>query len=360
MPHEHQGTGHAMNELIARILCCPDCESTLGVDLVCAGCGRSFVPAEDGIISAMPAGMLRPAGDKETIQSAIEASSSPVEHGASIVLYEQAFHDEQAPHYDSMFAEPLPLRSYYRHLVRAQMYGYVKEAPFIVDLCCGTGKSSAPLVERGLTVIGMDVSRQMLRIYKQKYHASENPILIHADASRPPLRKNSCMAVSMIGGLHHIPDRAGSLQSCCDALSAGGLLILHEPLKTGRTSKLARVLENAYALTDPARVWSALLRRAGLKPNGRAEAPTTAADFTPYERPFTSTDELIEEMPRQMRTLTLRSQGALSFRQFAPYLQSSLGRPLAVAIVRFDGWLSNRGWNLSGDALFAVFRKDLS
>ena len=255
--------------------------------------------------------MGRPNANKEQLQTVIDAAG-PGEHGQSVVLYEQAFHDEQAPHYDSLFADPLPLTTYYRHLVRVQMYGYLMEGPFIVDLCCGTGKSSAPLIERGLTVIGMDVSREMLRIYRKKSRGKLNPILIHADASRPPLRTGSCAALSMIGGLHHIPDRAGSLRSCCDALSSGGLLILHEPLKTGRTSSLARLLQNVYAVTDPVRVYSAIRRRLGLKERKRAggtTAPAPLLDFTPYERPFTSPDELLAAMPAQMRTLSCVRRG---------------------------------------------------
>ena len=349
----------ARNELIARILRCPDCGGRLGTDLRCTGCGRSFLPAEDGIISALPAGMQREHLDKEALQSVIDAGA-PDERDEGVVLYEQAFHDEQAPHYDSLFGDPLPLRSYYRHLVGVQIYDYLREMPFIVDLCCGTGKSSAPLIERGMTVVGMDVSREMLRIYRKKCADTVNPILIHADASRPPLHRGSCPALSMIGGLHHIPDRAGSLQSCCDALLGGGLLILHEPLKTGRRSRLASVLENVYAATDPVRVWASIRRRVGLATSRKpAAAQVSVPDFTPYERPFTSTRELTEAMPHEMRPMVLRGQGVLSFREFAPFLQRSLGQPLAALVVRVDEWLSkNSSTQWSGDALFAVFRKE--
>ena len=207
----------------------------------------------------------------------------------------------------------------------------------------------------------MDVSREMLRVYRRKCGGKENLILIQADASLPPLIRNSCAALSMIGGLHHIPDRAGSLQSCCSALADGGLLILHEPLSTGHASTLARLLENAYVLTDPGRVWSAIRRRLGLNSNGRSTpVPPPVQDYTPYERPFRSTDELMEALPRQLRALTLRSQGGLSFREFSPFLQSSFAEPLARLVVRLDEWLSRDCRNPSGDALFGVFRKELT
>jgi ubiquinone/menaquinone biosynthesis C-methylase UbiE len=347
----------ATKRLIARILQCPDCAGALQEDLRCGGCGRSFAPADDGIISALPTGMVQPATDSKQLETIISAQG-PGEHGQTVVLYEQAFHDQQAPDYDKLFADPLPMRHYYRRLVREQIFEYVRDVPFVVDLCCGTGKSSIPLVERGMTVVGMDVSREMLRIYRSKCRGPRSPILVQADASRPPLRRNSCAALSMIGGLHHIPDQAGSLESCCNALSEGGLLILHEPLKTGQRSKAARLLENLYAITDPVRVWSAIGRRMGLRRAGSNEQPVIAPDFTPYERPFRSSDELIEVMPDQMKAVTIRGQGALSFREFAPLLQRSVGLPLAAAVVRLDEWLSRRSSaNWSGDALFAVFQK---
>jgi len=349
-----------LNELVVRILRCPDCDGNLEPDLACAGCGRSFAPAADGIISALPSGLRAPAGNKEQLQAAIDAAE-PKQHDQGVVLYEQAFHDEQASYYDSLFADPLPLRTYYKRLVRVQIYEFVRNAPFMVDLCCGTGKSSGPLIDRGMTVVGMDVSREMLRVYRKKYPGPANPILIHADASRPPLRGSSCEALSMIGGLHHIPDREGSLQSCCDALARGGVLILHEPLKTGQKSALAGFLENVYVITDPVRMWAALRRRVGLKNGAPAkDAAPPVVDFTPYERPFSSTAELVDAMPREMRMLALRSQGVLSFRQFAPYLQSSPGQPLSEVIVRLDEWLSSKSSRAAGDALFAVFRKDVA
>jgi SAM-dependent methyltransferase len=353
-PAAGDNRAQSVNELLSRVLRCPDCGRAVSSQLICQGCGRSFAPDADGIISAMPSAMAHPAIDKDQLQGVIDAAG-PGQHGETVVLYEQAFHDEQAPHYDGLFADPLPLRAYYQNLVQNQIYGYLKDVPFTVDLCCGTGKSSAPLADKGLVVIGIDVSREMLRVYRRK-HPGANPILIHADASRPPLQRDSCRALSMIGGLHHIPDREGSLQSCCDALADGGVLILHEPLKSGQTSRLSKALENIYALADLPRVWGAIRRRLGLGARHTAAVKEEIPDFTPYERPFTSMGELTSAMPREMQPVTLRSQGALSFREFPRYLQTAIGRPIAWSIVRLDQWLVTPS-SSAGDAVFAVFQK---
>jgi len=348
------------HRLLAHILRCPDCSGSLDPSLRCAGCGRSFLPDPDGIVDALPGSMERSSANREALQAAIERAA-PQAHDDGVVRYEQAFHDEQAAYYDELFADPLPMRSYYRRLVTVDIYRLVRRTPFVVDLCCGTGKSSAPLLARGVTVIGMDVSRAMLRKYRDKFPSSDNPVLIHADASRPPLQPRSCGALMMVGGLHHIPDRGGSLRACSEGLADDGVLILHEPLKTGRRSNAERLLDNVYALLQPARVWSAVRRRLAVspRPDRALEGDEAhALDFTPFEQPFTSPDELLREVPPGMRVIVLRSQAELSFRPFPPALQSWLGRPVAACIVRIDTWRAEAARRkYTGDVLFAVLRK---
>jgi ubiquinone/menaquinone biosynthesis C-methylase UbiE len=346
-------------ELVRRILSCPDCRSAIDQELVCPSCRRSFYPEEDGIISALPANMDGLNRGKEQLESLIE-SGGEGQDGRNVVLYERAFHDEQAQYYDHLFADPLPLRKYYEYLVGSIIAPLIRDKAFEVDLCCGTGKSSLPLAKRGIDVVGIDISREMLRIYARK--AAQLPgkiVLIHADASRPPLRVNSCSAITMIGGLHHIPDREGCVEICCRALTDGGRLILHEPLKSGDTSGLSRFADNAYAICDLGRVWAAMGRRLGMPSRGGSTAVMEEpADFTPYERPFLSAGELSAMIPGAMKTETLRSQGNLSFRGFPPIFQGRVGLAPAWFVVRVDAWLSRTGragW--SGDALFGVFRK---
>jgi ubiquinone/menaquinone biosynthesis C-methylase UbiE len=345
--------------LAADILCCPDCETALERTLVCPQCQRSFLPEEDGIISALPRSMSAGEQTPEQVQQLIEASGQG-ENGRNVVLYEKAFHDEQASYYDEMFADPQPLASYYNHLVREQIYSYVQGQQFVVDLCCGTGKSSMPLLEQGVPIVGIDVSRRMLQLYRKKW-PGRNLLLIHGDASCPPLRQQSCGAIIMIGGLHHIQDQNGCVTRCCDALSPDGLLILHEPLKTGKHSRVAVLLENMYALSDFQRVRAALKRRLGRTVTVAQTATSTSdhLDFTPYERPFSSAGELAALMPPGIRSLNVRSQGLLSFHQFPPSLQRSAASPVAHFVVKLDHYLSATGQDDgSGDAVFAAFQKD--
>jgi ubiquinone/menaquinone biosynthesis C-methylase UbiE len=353
----HARSREAQGELIRRVLSCPDCSVELNADLSCGKCGRSFVAQSDGVISALPKGLEELRQSKEEIQDSIDSGRSGTD---SVAMYERAFHDEQAAYYDRLFADPQPVRSYYKWLVRNAISAQVRNCEFIVDLCCGTGKSSIPLAEAGLPVVAVDVSREMLRAYKRKcaQRGLSNVVFIHADASLPPLRPNSCPAITMIGGLHHIHEQAACVNVCGSALQPGGVLVLHEPLKSGCTSSLARMLSTVYTYMDLPRVWRAVRRRLGANPAPAPAANETLCDFTPYEKPFSSARELNALMPDYLSVVVLRSQGSLSFRELPPMLQNSAGSLIAAVIVRIDAWLSSREQNnWSGDAIFGAWKK---
>src|SRR5215831_2307187 len=100
-----QKKNFAMDKLaaVARILACPDCGPGLDAALRCPSCGRSFAPEADGIISALPKRMSGVRQDKDAIKKIIDTAGAG-DHGETIVLYEKAFHDEQAAYYDKLFA----------------------------------------------------------------------------------------------------------------------------------------------------------------------------------------------------------------------------------------------------------------
>ena len=142
-------------------------------------------------------------------------------------------------------------------------------------------------------------------------------------------------------------------------------MILHEPFNRGKVTRLEIWRDNLYVLADPPRVWRALLRRLGLyhQPSSalpRAHGPEHEEDsqWSPYEAPFESPEALRDLMPKPMKTVVFRSQGFLGGRIFPAFWQGFWGKPLAVAAVRLDEWISknfNKDW--TGDALFAVFQK---
>jgi ubiquinone/menaquinone biosynthesis C-methylase UbiE len=93
-------------------------------------------------------------------------------------------------------------------------------ADFILDLVAATPKTSflepgvgkglnvIPLVKRGYSVTGIDISEQMLNQFRQKLNGTpENLTLVHADASQLPFANNSFDVVLTVHMLHTVGDR---------------------------------------------------------------------------------------------------------------------------------------------------------
>ncbi|BAZ40491.1 type 11 methyltransferase [Calothrix sp. NIES-4101] len=72
----------------------------------------------------------------------------------------------------------------------------------------GTGLNVIPLVKRGYSVTGIDISEQMLNQFRQKLNGTpENLTLVHADASQLPFENGSFDVVLTVHMLHTVSDR---------------------------------------------------------------------------------------------------------------------------------------------------------
>lgn len=98
-----------------------------------------------------------------------------------------------------------------------------------VDLACGTGSVTALLANKGIPVIGVDLSEEMLAVAQQKTQGlSPRPVFLHQDLSRLYLPRGVDLAVCALDSLDYITDPA-----CCAAaikrvykcLNPGGIFI---------------------------------------------------------------------------------------------------------------------------------------
>ncbi len=131
--------------------------------------------------------------------------------------------DRVAEDYDATRFLPEPVRE----AVVEQVMTSAPLAPgdWLLDAGVGTGRFALPLVQRGVRVLGVDVSARMMRQLLRK-NPPENLWLARADLRRLPLRTQSVSAVLVAHVLHLIADWRRVVAECARVLRAGGALFL--------------------------------------------------------------------------------------------------------------------------------------
>lgn len=98
-----------------------------------------------------------------------------------------------------------------------------------VDLACGTGSVTVLLAQRGLDVIGVDLSEEMLTMAMDKaMELSQPPCFICQDLSRLYLPKGVDLAVCALDSLDYITDPEACREAIArvyKALNPGGIFI---------------------------------------------------------------------------------------------------------------------------------------
>ncbi|HHY36374.1 MAG TPA: class I SAM-dependent methyltransferase [Firmicutes bacterium] len=115
----------------------------------------------------------------------------------------------------------------------------VKAGQTAVDMGAGTGFITEELLKRGLHVIAIDQSKEMLAVLTRKYGSSSNITCIQADAYMIPLDNESVDFVMANMFLHHVEDPGRAIKEMARILKPGGKLIItdldqheHEFLRT--------------------------------------------------------------------------------------------------------------------------------
>ena len=96
-----------------------------------------------------------------------------------------------------------------------KMANTLKETDIVADIGCGNGRHLIPCAKHCRNVIGLDISRKLLGIVKNKLVENnlENTILLHSDAIDIPINNDSLDAVIFIASLHNIKGRDKRIQS---------------------------------------------------------------------------------------------------------------------------------------------------
>lgn len=137
-------------------------------------------------------------------------------------------YDQLAPTYLTNLSYP-HTQEYMAFLDRALLAALPSALGTVAELCCGAGEGLQLIGDRARQYVGVDVSTMMLEA-AQREPASVPRLLVQGDATRLPLRSGAFDTVLMLGGIHHVNDRAALCTEVARLLRAGGRFVFREPV----------------------------------------------------------------------------------------------------------------------------------
>ncbi len=123
---------------------------------------------------------------------------------------------------------------------------------WVLDLACGTGRHSSPLAQEGYSVVGLDVSKTLLKIAKQN---SSQVQLVRADMRHLPFKdKTFTAALSLDNSFGYLPTEEAdkeSLKELHKTLRPDALLVLDVFNREQLTQKYKKFLAKHQWLILP-------------------------------------------------------------------------------------------------------------
>jgi len=116
-----------------------------------------------------------------------------------------------------------------RHVDRVIAASGIRASDRILDVGCGQGRFSIPLIDRGFDVTGLDLSRDLLNALVG--HLDGRRMAVHcADLLDPPTELHESFdAVLGFFMLHHVPDLVAAFEGVKLCLRPGGVAAFLEP-----------------------------------------------------------------------------------------------------------------------------------
>ncbi len=192
------------------------------VDLLrCPATGKTVALRDDALVSADGAHSY-PIDEAGIAQFAKTPESSDAQT-------QQAHYDRVAETYIANLSYP-HTREYTAYLDRA-LLTQLPAAGLgdVAEICCGRGEAVELVAGRFNRAVGIDISLNMLRAARKAHHAP-NLAFIQGDATRLPLADGAFDSVFMLGGIHHVNDRAALFREVARILKPGGRFYFREPV----------------------------------------------------------------------------------------------------------------------------------
>jgi len=135
--------------------------------------------------------------------------------------------DAAAAAYEAWYATPVG--QLVDRLEKNAVFALIGEGPerMVLDLSCGTGNYALTLAQRGMRVVGVDISEPMLGAARSKGSRAGLPVtFVRADARALPFRPGAFDLVTLILGLEFIAEPGRALAEAHRALKPGGRLVV--------------------------------------------------------------------------------------------------------------------------------------
>ena len=140
-------------------------------------------------------------------------------------------HDREADRYDELIGREFAV---YQEAFTAGRWSRLlaeARAGLVLDIGCGTGRTALDVAAAGLPVIGIDMSRGMLKRARAKARKRGLPdiLWVVGDAEALPLAHGSIDGIVCQGVLHHLPNVRNALAEADRVASEAALMFLAEP-----------------------------------------------------------------------------------------------------------------------------------
>jgi SAM-dependent methyltransferase len=163
---------------------------------------------------------------------------------AAVPTIQEDVSTRQGAHYDGLIGlyeahatDPGTKRYRRRFIDEPLLRGINLAGSRVLEAMCGTGHSTGLLLERGAAVTGLDVSKQAIQLFREKWPECD---AVLASIRERALAPGSFDVVVTVGGLHHVhPHVHEAVESIWRLLKPGGFFCFSEP-HTGSIMDLAR------------------------------------------------------------------------------------------------------------------------
>ena len=185
---------------------------------------RTVYPVAEGIPRMIPDALGELEGFSETykdvlISSGFLAASHRSEHALRMQQKTQASFGYQWLRYNANDA----MEDHTVFISDSQLSGEAIQNKLVLDAGCGMGRYTAVAAGMGAEIIGLDLSRSVLKAYEK---TRMNPFahIIQSDIMRLPFRNGQFDLIYSLGVLHHTPDARQAFLQLAKRLKENGII----------------------------------------------------------------------------------------------------------------------------------------